>query len=92
MLLGQQREALNDLEAAMTDKLSNPDSVFNISGTEPTRTSNPCEWNLADMDKLVSAFSTDYRALILRGLYFQFFTRFNVEGKYYSDAAQDSTN
>jgi tetratricopeptide (TPR) repeat protein len=69
--------------------MSSPDSIFNISGTEPTRTSNPCEWNLADLDKLVFEFSTDYRALLLRGLYLQFFTRFDIEGKYYPDAAQD---
>jgi tetratricopeptide (TPR) repeat protein len=89
MLMGQRREALDDLEAAMNANLSSPDSIFNISGTEPTRTSNPCEWNLADLDKMVSEFPTDYRALLLRGLYFQFFTRFNIEGKYYPDAAQD---
>jgi tetratricopeptide (TPR) repeat protein len=89
LLLGRQREALDDLSAAMTENLSNADSIFNTSGTEPVRTSSPCEWNLADLDRLVSSFPTDYRPLLLRGLYFQFFTRFNTEGKYYPEAAQD---
>ena len=35
MILGQKREALDDLETAMKFHLSNADKIFSISGTEP---------------------------------------------------------
>jgi len=89
MLLGQRKEALSDLEAAMKINLSRADKIFNVSGTEPTRTSNACEWNLGDFDALISAFPNDYLPVLLRGLYFKSFTGFSAEGKYYPEAAQD---
>ncbi len=89
MLLGQRKEALTDLESAMKINLLHADKIFNVSGIEPTRTSNVCEWNLDDFDALISTFPNDYLPVLLRGLYFKSFTTFSAEGKYYPEAAQD---
>jgi tetratricopeptide (TPR) repeat protein len=87
MLMGKQQQALNDLVAAMNIDLSS--SIFQISGTKPERVTKPCEWNLADLDTLVNAFPNDYLPVMLRGLYYEFFTTFNTDGKYYSEAARE---
>ncbi len=87
LMLGQHREAMDDLEAAMKADLDSADRVFNVGGVEPERTSDPCTWNLTELDTLVAKFPEDYRALVFRGLYFKFFTTFKED--YYAKAMQE---
>lgn len=82
--LGQYREAMNDLEAAMRVDFDSATSIFNTGAVEPERTSKQCTWNLTDLDTLVARFPNDYRPLLLRGLYFMFFSTFNED--YYAKA------
>jgi tetratricopeptide (TPR) repeat protein len=77
---------MNDLEIAMKRDPKTADKMFSIEGTEPTKTSKPCAWNLTDLDTLVAKFPKDYRAWIFRGLYYQFFTTFKED--YYAKAFQ----
>jgi tetratricopeptide (TPR) repeat protein len=80
-------QAMNDLEKGMTRDLTTASRMFNIAGTSPERTSNFCTWNLTDLDTLVARFPTDYRALIFRGLYYDFFTTFAEQ--FYEKAVQE---
>lgn len=87
LMLGQHREAMDDLETAMKVDFDSADRIFNIGGVEPERASNSCTWNLTELDELVAKFPNDYRALLFRGLYFKFFTTFKED--YYAKAMQE---
>ena len=87
LMVGQYREAMDDLETAMKVDFDSADRIFNIGGVEPEKTSNPCTWNLMELDTLVAKFPEDYRALLFRGLYFKFFTTFKED--YYAKAMQE---
>jgi tetratricopeptide (TPR) repeat protein len=87
LILGQHREAMDDLETAMKVDLDSADRIFNIGGVEPEKTSNLCTWNLTELDTLVAKFPEDYRVLLFRGLYFKFFTTFKED--YYAKAMQE---
>ncbi len=84
---GQHRQAVEDLEVAMTRNLDAATHIFNIEGIAPERTSKFCTWNLTDLDGLVTRFPKDYRVRLLRGLYYEFFTIFR--GDYYQNAMQE---
>jgi tetratricopeptide (TPR) repeat protein len=82
---GQHREALDDLEKAVRQKIDDADSVFGSGGTQPGAVSpNNCIWSLSDVDRLSREFPKDYRGVLFRGLYYRFFMRFNV--KYFRTA------
>jgi tetratricopeptide (TPR) repeat protein len=80
-------QAINDLEKAMTRDPDTANRMFNIEGVEPQKSSKFCIWNLADLDELVKRFPKDYRALLFRGLYYEFFTTFKED--YYPKAMQE---
>jgi tetratricopeptide (TPR) repeat protein len=93
VITGQHRDAIDDLEKAMKQDLSSAANIFGSQGVEPERASKPCIWNLTDLDALVAKFPHDYRAWLLRGLYFTFFTTFkedfyaNARGEFQKAAA-----
>lgn len=75
---GRYSEALDDLEAAMMQRIDNADKLFGSSGIKPDTTSpNVCIWSLSDLDTLVQRFPKDYRALLFRGLYLEYFAKFD---------------
>jgi tetratricopeptide (TPR) repeat protein len=80
-------DALDDLERAIKVNLDNADKIFNVEGATPERTSKFCSWNLADLDLLIAKFPRDWRPLALRGLYYEYFTRFKED--YYANVAAD---
>jgi len=84
---GHYGQAVDDLEKAMTRDLSNADKMFNIEGIEPEKSSKFCIWNLTDLDTLVAKSPRDYRSLLFRGLYYEFFTTFKED--YYEPAKQE---
>lgn len=66
---GRYPEAMDDLEAAMMQRIDNIDNLFNSDGTAPDISSpNVCIWSLSDLDTLVRRFPKDYRALLFRGV------------------------
>ena len=83
----QYRDAINDLEKAMSRDFSASDRMFNIEGVKPETTSKFCIWNLTDLDTLVATFPQDYRPRLFRGLYYKFFTTFKE--MYYDKALQE---
>jgi tetratricopeptide (TPR) repeat protein len=84
---GKSREAMNDLEKAMRRDLDTADKMFNIGGVVPEKTSQPCVWNLTDLDGLIASFPKDYRPSLFRGLYYLFFTTFKED--YYPRVMSD---
>jgi tetratricopeptide (TPR) repeat protein len=85
---GNYQAAMDDLEAAMKQKLDDADKIFNSGGTKPDATSpNICTWSLSDLDLLVRKFPRDYRTLLFRGLYLSFFSTFDE--KYYQQAISE---
>jgi len=44
------KEAMDDLESAMSSDLTTSTRIFSIRGVEPERKSAPCVWNLTDLD------------------------------------------
>jgi tetratricopeptide (TPR) repeat protein len=80
----QYGQAMDDLGKVMSRGPGSASKMFNIEGVEPERTSKFCTWNLTDLDVLVAEFPKDYRALLFRGLYYEFFTTFKED--YYEKA------
>ncbi|WP_236657163.1 tetratricopeptide repeat protein [Acidisarcina polymorpha] len=60
----------------MEEDLDTADNIFNIQGTEPSKTSDFCTWNLTDLSLLSANAPKDWRSFALVGLYYQFFTTF----------------
>lgn len=83
----QYKDAINNLEKAMSRDFSTADRMFNIEGVKPETTSKFCVWNLTDLDTLVATFPQDYRPRLFRGLYYKFFTTFKE--MYYDKALQE---
>jgi tetratricopeptide (TPR) repeat protein len=79
--------AVDYLEKAMIRDVDTASGMFNIEGVKPARDSKFCEWNLTELDALAERFPKDYRPLLFRGLYYEFFTTFKED--YYSPAMQN---
>jgi hypothetical protein len=75
--MGDDREAMNDLESAMKQDLDNALGIFNLGGTKPEANTGRCAWNLSEVDPLVQKFPRDYRATLFRALYLSFFKTFD---------------
>jgi tetratricopeptide (TPR) repeat protein len=69
-LLGQHRDAIDDLERAMKVNIESAEHIFEGGAIEPEEESTPCDWNLTDLNMLVAKFPKDYRTLLFRGLKF----------------------
>ncbi|MFZ0816789.1 MAG: hypothetical protein WAM78_14790, partial [Candidatus Sulfotelmatobacter sp.] len=80
-------KAVDFLDKAMMRDLGTANGMFNIEGVLPEKTSKFCVWNLAELDGLVTRFPKDYRPLLFRGLYYEFFTTFKED--YYPPAMQN---
>ena len=75
-LSGQYKAAADDLELAMKVDISSPGNFFNSHAIDLATTSTPCEWDLTDLDALVLKLPRDFRPLLFRGLYYNFFTNY----------------
>lgn len=84
---GRYREAVDDLEAAMRQKIENAAYIFNSNGVEPDTVSSPCAWTTSDLDILARKFPKDYRTRLFRGLYTRFFLTFDE--KYFQLALRE---
>jgi tetratricopeptide (TPR) repeat protein len=83
--VGEYKQALDDLEAAMRSNLDNADKIFGSGDTKPeTDNRNPCIWTTRSLDVLEKQFPKDYRVPLLRGIYIKFFTTFDE--KFYPQA------
>jgi len=82
--MGDDREAINDLESAMKQDLDNALGIFNLGGTKPEANKGRCAWNLSQVDPLVQKFPRDYRVTLLRASYLSFFKSFDE--KYFQQA------
>lgn len=83
--VGEYKEALDDLEAAMKANLNNAADLFGSGETEPeTANNNPCIWTMGNFDLLTKRFPRDYRVPMLRGIYLGRFALFNQK---YNEAA-----
>ncbi len=80
-------KAVDYLDKAMMRDVDTASGMFNIEGVKPARDSKFCEWNLTELDALVERFPKDYRPLLFRGLYYEFFTTFKED--YYPPAMQN---
>ncbi len=86
--VGEYKQALDDLDAAMKANLDNADKIFGSGDTKPeTGNKNPCVWTMGNLDLLESKFPKDYRVPLLRGIYIKFYTTYDE--KYYQQATQE---
>jgi tetratricopeptide (TPR) repeat protein len=84
---GAYREAMDDLDAAITHDYGGAQDVFDSAGFEPDTSAQRCRWSQSDLEALVRRFPGDYRAYVYRGLYVSYFVRF--DDQYYQPALQD---
>ncbi len=88
-LSGRYRDALGDMELAIRADFLSSDKIFNVDGVLPEqKASKPCTWSLSDFATLTAAMPSDFRPVLLRGLYWIFFTTFGKED-HYAKALQD---
>ena len=76
---GHFEDSMNDLDAAIKEDYSTAEDAFNDGKTKPSTITQPCVWAQPDLDSLEQRFPKDYRPPLYRGLYFNFFDRFDLE-------------
>lgn len=86
---GDYNVALNDLEKAIRADLTKADAFANSGAVKPEQSAPVCIWTEPDMNSLVKRFPADYRAYVMRGLYYSFFTRFSSDEALPNRAADD---
>lgn len=79
---GRLENAMHDLDAAIAQNYDNADNVFDDGEVKPTTAEKACSWTEHDLDALARRFPKDYRPPLYRGLYLEFFHRFDVESDY----------
>lgn len=77
--MGHLQDSMSDLDAAIKEDYQGAEDVFNDGNVKPTTIGNPCIWTQSDLETLEKQFSTDYRPPLYRGLYLNFFLRFDAE-------------
>lgn len=87
ILANNQKQALDDLTKAITVSPDNVGDIFNSGGVKPEEQKNPSALQKEDFDLLVSQLPNDYRAYILRGLFYNSFSFLDTQ--YYKPAADD---
>jgi tetratricopeptide (TPR) repeat protein len=76
---GHLEQSMADLDSAIQYDYENAGEVFNDGNVKPTTSKDPCVWTQPDLDALEQQFPTDYRPPLYRGLYQNYFLRFDVE-------------
>lgn len=76
---GHLEQSMADLDSAIKYDYKTAGDVFNDGNVKPTTTKDPCVWTQSDLDTLEQRFPTDYRPPLYRGIYQNFFLRFDVE-------------
>jgi hypothetical protein len=76
---GHFEDSMRDLDAAIKEDYGNAEGVFDDGKIEPSTTTQPCVWTKPDLEALEHRFPKDYRPPLYRGLYLNFFDRFNLE-------------
>jgi tetratricopeptide (TPR) repeat protein len=71
--------AMDYLDRTIRADLTKATEFANSGAVAPEKTASVCVWTQPDMDALVQRFPGDYRSYLLRGLYFDFFARFDAE-------------
>lgn len=87
--MGDYRQALADLEKAVSLEPDDPSEALCISGTQAEEISQGSVWNYKDFDEIMNKFPNDYRAHLFRGYYYSFFA--GVNNKYYAVAIASYT-
>ena len=85
--MGLYRDAMADLDIAITQNVRSANEIFRTAGIKPTAYGDSYSWSQADLDTLSGRSPTDYRPLLYRGLYFRHFATF--DDKYAGQAIQD---
>ncbi|MGD0945867.1 MAG: surface-adhesin E family protein [Candidatus Binatia bacterium] len=70
---GDDGSAMEDLDKAIHANLGDPTQFVNSGAVAPEKSASACTWTAPDMDALVQRFPDDYRAYLMRGLYYGFF-------------------
>jgi tetratricopeptide (TPR) repeat protein len=86
---GNHRKALEDLEKAVQLDLDNPGQVFQSGGLKPDYKSDPCLFNLPDLNELVKEYPSDYRTFLDRGLYYASLVPLAKSSEYATLASSD---
>ena len=81
---GDWRKAIQTLENAIN---LDPNDAIMPSGVDPNKPETVKEWSKKDFDEIIKKYPKDYRGYLFRGLYYDFFTKF--DGKNYATAVRD---
>lgn len=76
---GDDSAAMGDLDKAIHSNIADATQFVNSGAVAPEKTASACTWTQPDMDALVQRFPDDYRAYVLRGLYYGFFAQWNQD-------------
>jgi tetratricopeptide (TPR) repeat protein len=81
---GDWHKAIQTLENAIN---LDPDDSITPSGIDPNKPEIVKNWSKQDFDEIIKKYPKDYRGYLFRGLYYDYFTKF--DGKNYAIAVRD---
>ncbi len=76
---GDDPAAMEDLNKAIQANIADATQFVNSGTIAPEKNASACTWTQPEMDALVQRFPNDYRAYLLRGLYYGFFTQWDLD-------------